>query len=120
MRALIVDDSPAVRERLLASLLEGGDVEALEASDPDQALQWMASVTLDVVLVDLCLGAERGFELIGRLKALQPEVKVIVLTNDVGDAQRRECLARGADHFFDKSRQFEQALAVARKPRGHG
>jgi DNA-binding NarL/FixJ family response regulator len=39
---------------------------------------------------------------------------VVVLTNHAGEAYARRCRALGADYFFDKSKQFENALDVIR------
>jgi DNA-binding NarL/FixJ family response regulator len=113
VRALVVDDSATVRRRLLAMLAEFETIEAIEADDAGDALLILACTEIHVVILDLCLRERRAFELIGQIKATYPKTAVVILTNDVGEAQRRECLQRGADHFFDKSLQFERALAIA-------
>jgi CheY-like chemotaxis protein len=118
VRVLIVEDSLAVRARLLAMLGECAEVMALAAPGAREALEILAGTSIDVVILDLCLGQGRAFEVIGLIKANWPEVAVVVLTNDAGQAQRRECLLRGADHFFDKSREFEAAVDVASGRRG--
>ena len=112
MRVLVVDDSATVRRRLLAMLGEFEAVEAFEAEDVRAARDVLESTAIDAVILDLCLRECRAFELIGQIKSTRPGATVVILTNDAGEAQRRECLLRGADHFFDKSLQFERALDV--------
>jgi CheY-like chemotaxis protein len=111
VRALVVDDSEIFRKRFLELLAES-QVEAREAGSAGDALRLLAADPVDVVVIDLRLGAESGLDLIGDVKAMNPVVVVMVLTSEVSDAHRRACLERGADFFFDKSQQFEQAAGV--------
>jgi DNA-binding NarL/FixJ family response regulator len=118
MIVLVVDDSPPVRARLVAMMSEGPGVEVLEAGDAAEALAALASTAIDVVILDLHLPRSSGLQLLTQIKATEPGVTVVVLTNDASSQHRRECLLRGADHFFDKSHHFAAAaeLVVALAP----
>lgn len=48
------------------------------------------------------------------MKILEQKPKLIVMTNYPYVAYHRRCLELGADHFFDKSTQFERVLDVLR------
>jgi len=121
MIVLVVDDSPAVRARLVAMIGAAPDVDVREAGEAEGALAVIASSAVDVVVLDLHLPRTSGLELLTRIKALDSTITVVVLTNEVSAPYRRECLLRGADHFFDKSRHFTRAaeavLASARSAR---
>jgi two-component system response regulator DesR len=95
-------------------IAEGGDVEVLEASDPEAALSVLSGTTVDLVLLDVHLVQGSGLELIRRIRQRAPRIVSIVLTNEASEHHRRECLNHGADFFFDKSRHFERAAAVVR------
>lgn len=113
MRVLIIDNSAAVRQRLLDLIRESNGVERIwQAANAAAALAVARDQTLDVAIVDLALGPESGLELISRLRAEQARMVLIVLTNSSTDAHRHECLRRGAHFFFDKSHDFERAIAV--------
>lgn len=113
MRVLIIDNSAAVRQRLLDLIRESNGVERIwQAANAATALAVARDQTLDVAIVDLALGPESGLELISRLRAEQAPMVLIVLTNSSTDAHRQECLRRGAHFFFDKSHDFERAIAV--------
>jgi two-component system, NarL family, response regulator DevR len=116
VHVLVVDDSDAVRERLL-DLFADAHVELHEARDAERAIELLDSVAIDVIVLDVRLGAQSGLDLIREIRARQPGIVLVVLTNEVSEAHRRECLHRGADFFLDKSRQFEHAASVVARAR---
>lgn len=113
VRVLIIDNSAAVRQRLLDLIRDCGGIEQIwQAADTTRALAIARDQPLDVAIVDLALGRESGLDLILKLRAEQARLILIVLTNSSTDAHRTECLRRGAHYFFDKSHEFERAIAV--------
>lgn len=114
MGVLIVDNSTAVRQRLLELVSASNGVGRVwQAASAAAALELARAELVDVAVVDLWLGADSGLELIRQLRAEQAQMVIIVLTNSSTDAHRHECLRRGAHFFFDKSHDFERAVAVA-------
>jgi two-component system, OmpR family, response regulator len=109
MIVLVVDDSPAVRARLVAMIGAAPHVDVREAGEAQGALAVIARAAVDVVVLDLHLPQTSGLDLLTRIKALDSTITVIVLTNEASTPYRRECLLRGADHFFDKSHDFARA-----------
>jgi DNA-binding NarL/FixJ family response regulator len=113
MRVLVVDDVSAVRTRLVALLGEVDGIDSIdEASDADEALAVASHAPPEVVVLDLHLRGSSGLVLLPLLKAAHAETRIIVLTNDASDLHRRECVANGADFFFDKSRDFGRIVDV--------
>jgi len=80
-RILLVDDHSIVREGL-AQLLRGepGLTVCGEAGSAEQALDVVAQVKPDLAVVDISLGGANGLELIKNLKALLPELRILVLS----------------------------------------
>jgi len=66
MRCLIVDDS-AVFLRAARTLLETGDITVTTASTSGEARHVIDEADPDVVLVDIDLGDENGFDLVAEL-----------------------------------------------------
>jgi len=113
MRVLIVDDSQVVCERLRSVLTEIDKVDvqlANEAAEADVAL--LQEDLPDAVILDLVLEDGPAFHLIRDVKSIDPDIKVIVLTNYPFKAYRQKCLAKGADYFFDKSSEFDQVVDI--------
>jgi DNA-binding NarL/FixJ family response regulator len=121
VRVLVVDDSPAIRARLVTMLREVHDIHVVaEASDGDEALRLARLHAPDVVVLDLNLPGLSGLEVLALLKAEPAPPVVIILTNHPYDRYRGACLRGGADFFFDKSNDFDRvaaAVASAATPR---
>lgn len=115
MRVLVIDDSPAVRARLVWLVRDAAaGVEVDQAGDAAEALGHADSAAPDLVVLDLHLPGLGGVELLSRLRQDHPEATVVVLTNHANDQYRRECLIRGAAYFFDKSLQFDCIAEIVR------
>ena len=115
MKLLVVDDSADVRKRIaaLARDIDGIDF-VLEAENAARAVDLARATRPDFVILDLNLPGQSGLEILPLLKALLKAPTVLVLTNHAGEAFERRCQELGADHFFDKSKQFQKAIDVVR------
>jgi DNA-binding NarL/FixJ family response regulator len=108
---LVVDASHAVRARLIASLREAGLEVVAEASTGAQAISLaIMPLALDAIVVDVLLPDRRGVDIVVALRAAAPRAVIAVVTN--APEYRHYCLARGADVFLDKSREFDRIAAV--------
>jgi CheY-like chemotaxis protein len=116
VRLLVVDDSDAIRSRLVARLLELPGAVVHEATRADEALALCRASRIDAVLLDLHMPGIWGLAIIASLKALLPPPVVVVMTGHPTDHHRRSSLAAGADYFFDKSHEFERAVEVLLRP----
>jgi CheY-like chemotaxis protein len=113
---LVVDDSPAIRARLVALLREVDGVSPSEASGGDEALERVQRDGTDLVILDLHMPGRSGLEILPLLKATAASPLVVVLTSHPTELHRRQCLALGADYFFDKSRDFARVVDVIVRP----
>lgn len=78
-RILIVDDHPIVRQGLVALIAQQTGLEVLgEAANVAAALRHAKATRPDLIIVDIQLNGENGIELIRKLKALQPHIKILV------------------------------------------
>ena len=85
MSVLVVDDDAAIR--LLCRVnLELDGYRVAEAASLGEARSVLGSEPVEVVLLDLHIGSERGLELLGELRRDRPEVAVALLT---GSSQER-------------------------------
>ena len=86
VRLLLVDDHELVRAGLRTFLGLQPDIEVVgEAASGEQALALVPRLLPDIVLLDLVLPGLSGLEVVRRLRAAHPEVKVIVLTSYAGE-----------------------------------
>ena len=112
MTVLIVDDDAAIRLLCRVNLeLEGHRV--LEAAYLGQARTVLAEERVDVVLLDLHLGNERGVDLLRELRSDRPEVAVALLT---GSAQERFPIEEAkADAVISKPFEIEELGRTVRR-----
>lgn len=91
---LIVDDHALMREGLRAILETAGHQVVGECDDPATALEQLARLAPDIVLLDLQLGGgQSGFDLLAAARDRPTDVRIIVLTmslrpRDIADALR--------------------------------
>ena len=113
VKVLIVEDSPIVRERL-AELV--GDVRNVaivgQAADGFQAQALFRQHRPDAVVLDIQVPGINGMDLLAQFKREQPGCVVMMLTTYAFKEFRQRCTALGADHFFDKSMEFERVVEV--------
>ena len=111
LKTYLVEDSPVIRENLIATLEELAPVRVVgTAEDESSALQWLATHAVDLLIVDLFLKEGSG---LGVLRAAQDGdggTRRVVLSNYATDAIRLRCLALGADGVFDKSTEIDSLL----------
>jgi two-component system, NarL family, response regulator LiaR len=97
IRILIVDDHAIVREGLRA-LIEGkpGLSVAGEAANGEEAVRLAAALVPDVILMDLVMPVMDGITAISKIKAVQPEARILVLTSFADDEQVFAAVREGA------------------------
>ena len=103
MTLLLVDDSPAFRDRLrrMLSVCPGVEI-AGEAGDGATALARIGWLRPDAVLLDLHMPGTDGFGVLRELKTRGSNIPVIVLTSDVTESVRERCSVLGAYAVIDK------------------
>ncbi len=113
MLVLVVDDAAPVRARLGAMLAEiPGVAGVVTAAAVAQAIDALRTQTPEIIVLDVHLRGESGLVMVPLLKRARPGPLLIVVTNEPTEALRREAMALGADHFFDKSRDVDDLVRV--------
>jgi DNA-binding NarL/FixJ family response regulator len=109
----IVEDHPAFREGL-AQLL--GAEEGLEicgqAGSAEEALQEIARLKPDLVLVDISLPGKSGLELIKELRALNRKLKLLVVSMHDEALYAARVLGAGGDGYIMKQEDTEEILCA--------
>jgi NarL family two-component system response regulator LiaR len=97
IRVLVVDDHAIVRHGIHALLETELDIQVVgEAQDGQQAIAEAQRLRPDVVLMDLVMPGVDGVEAIRRIRACQPEARVLVLTSFGGDDKVFPAIKAGA------------------------
>lgn len=115
IRILIADDHPVVRSGLHALLTSQPDFEVVaEAENGEVASVLSASLTPDVILMDLVMPVLDGLTAIRRIHARQPEVSILVLTTYDTEADIVPALEAGATGYLLKDAPPESLFRAVR------
>jgi DNA-binding NarL/FixJ family response regulator len=114
-KVFVVDDSTIVRERLITLLAEVPNVTiAGEAEMARDAIAGIQSKRPDIVVLDISMPGGSGMKVLEAVKKDRPAPMVIMLTNFDHPQYRNRCMQLGADHFLDKSSNFERVIEIVR------
>ncbi len=111
-RVLVVDDDPVGR-LLCRGVLESRGIRCDEAVNGRLALEAVRERPFDVVLLDIHLPEVEGPEVLRRLREQPPwpNLKVIMLSGEVGPDEMSALLSAGADDYLPKPASAPQLLA---------
>jgi two-component system response regulator YesN len=116
IRVLVVDDDKLVRKGLISSMPWKQfrmDVVG-EANNGENALKFMETNKVDLLLTDLSMPVMSGIELMREVRQRYPHIKIVVLTLHQDFEYVQEALRLGAIDYIAKtqleSEQFEEVL----------
>ena len=116
-RVLIIDDELHIR-RLLRTTLERASYDVSEAETAAQALEALARVDPDVILLDLGLPDRDGLELVPVIRMKTTATLLVVSARDATE-QKVTALDLGADDYVTKPFDSEELLARVRTALRH-
>jgi DNA-binding NarL/FixJ family response regulator len=121
IRVLVVDDHPVVRDGLVAILSTQPDFAiAGEAADGGAAVEAVAALAPDVVLMDLELPVLDGVDAIRRIREHAPDTAVIVLTAFDTDDRILSAVQAGAQGYLLKGAPREEIFRAVRTAHAGG
>ncbi len=113
IRIMLVEDHQIVREGLRRMLEVEPDFKVVaEAANGEQALPLAASVSPDIVLMDIKMSGGDGVQATRKLKELKPECKVIMLT--FYDNYLQDAIQAGAVGYLLKDLHREELVQAIR------
>ncbi len=111
LNIIVIEDNDDLREATVDALsLEGHEVLGLSCAEvlPEQA-SWRH---IDVMLVDLNLPGEDGLTLTRRVRAIQPDIGIIMVTARGSSLDKRRGYDIGADIYITKPASLEEINAA--------
>jgi DNA-binding NarL/FixJ family response regulator len=111
LRVFLADDSAPIRERI-AAMLPAAMTVVGEGATPGDCIASILQTHPDVVVLDVQLEGGHGLEVLRAVRAADPQVAFVVLSNNSLPAYRKRYLQSGAAGFLDKSTEFDQLCAA--------
>ncbi len=110
---LVVDDDPGLRESF--RLILEDEYEVLDVPDGARALDIVRSCQVDLVLLDIRLPGMDGLEVLERIKTLDDQLDVILITAVKTVRTAVSAMKLGALDYLTKPFDEEEVLAVIRR-----
>ncbi|WP_394787086.1 response regulator transcription factor [Rhodoferax sp.] len=123
LRTYIVEDSPVIRDSLIATLEELVQAEVIgTAEDEAAAVQWLTRPNnhADLIIVDIFLKTGSGMGVLESTRDVTNHSKVVVLSNYATTDMRRKCHDLGADRVFDKSTEIDALIGYCSQLAANG
>ena len=115
IRVLILDDHPAIRYALNETISAQRDLDVMaKAASADEAFEAVTKERPDVAVVDIALGDAHGLDLVQRLHAVYPDVKVVVFSMYDETIYAERALRAGASGYLMKSESPDQVVEAIR------
>ena len=115
MKVFVVEDSAAVRERLVEMIRDVNDVEVVgEAATYDTAVAGIINTRPDVAVLDIKLANESGsgIDALIEVRKTLPGIRAIILSNYSTPQHLKASADAGAEYFLDKSIEFERVREI--------
>jgi DNA-binding NtrC family response regulator len=117
-RILIADDQQDIIDALRLLLVDDGH-EVTAARSPAEALERLEAADFDLAILDLnytrdTTSGQEGFDLMERIRAIDPTLPVLVMTAWSSVAGAVEAMRRGARDYIEKPWDDDKLLAAAR------
>ncbi|HEX8950477.1 MAG TPA: response regulator [Polyangia bacterium] len=115
--ALVVEDSPTMRQLIVFALRRIRGLEVLEADDGVDALRKLAASKLDIILTDINMPIMDGLKLVKRVRSDEAlkAIPIIIITTEGAEEDRQRALALGANAYITKPIQAPQVIAKVKE-----
>ena len=116
-RALIVEDSPTMRQLICLALRRVHGLSVVEASDGVDGLKKLSGERFDIVFTDINMPIMDGLKLVSLLRA-DPgyrETPIVIITTEGATEDRDRALSLGANEYIAKPIQAATIVEVAKR-----
>lgn len=110
-KILVIDDAKFTRFMLINVLQKDGHT-ILEAGDGQEGMERILAENPDLVITDLLMPVMDGIQLLAAMKKKKLTTPVIVMTSNIQESVRQQCLTAGARAFANKPPNPDELLRL--------
>ncbi|MBI3368473.1 MAG: response regulator [Burkholderiales bacterium] len=118
-KVLLIDDHQITRSLLRAILREAGYLQFREAVDGESGIRVTEHFAPDLICLDVQMPGRNGVELLGELKALAPNAKVVMVTANNDRDTVVASVQSGASGYIVKPFNAATVIKVIERALGH-
>jgi two-component system, NarL family, nitrate/nitrite response regulator NarL len=112
MRLIVCDDHRMLLDALSMALNSSGHTVVATAIDPDEAVEAARQHQPDACLLDINFPKANGLTAIGRIHAVSPDTKVVILSGSSNRSLVADAIAEGAQGFVGKEKPVGVIVAA--------
>ena len=109
-KILVVDDEPGLRRAVERILAKGYDLEI--AATPEEAIDKARDFCPEVAILDIRMPGMDGFDLMSKLKEIDPHLDVILMTGSLDDADTKMIRALREKAFYFIQKPFDREVLI--------
>jgi two-component system chemotaxis response regulator CheY len=116
--ALVVEDSPTMRQLIVFALKRIKDLDIIEADDGVDALKKLAGgQKFDILLTDINMPIMDGLKLVKRVRTDEQHkaIPIVIISTEGAAEDRQRALALGANAYITKPIQAPQVIAKVKE-----
>jgi two-component system chemotaxis response regulator CheY len=117
LHALVVEDSPMMRQLLVFALSRVKNLKVTEADDGVDGLRKLAAQKFDIVLTDINMPIMDGLKLVKRVRTdpVHKEVPIVIITTETAEEDRQRAMQLGANAYITKPIQAPTVIAKVKE-----
>jgi two-component system chemotaxis response regulator CheY len=115
--ALVVEDSPTMRQLIVFALHRIRGLTVIEADDGVDALRKLNGGPLDIIITDINMPIMDGLKLVKRVRSDEAlkAIPIIIITTEGAEEDKQRALALGANSYITKPIQAPQVIAKVKE-----
>jgi len=113
-RVIVVEDQEDLAELYQTSLTKAG-YEVFNAYTGEEGVAEFQASGADALLLDMTLPEMHGVQTLQKIRALNPNVPVVVVTGETSGETRMQCERLGVQEYLSKPAKFDELTAALRR-----
>jgi two-component system chemotaxis response regulator CheY len=112
LHALVVEDSPTMRQLIVFALSRIRSLKVIEADDGVDALKKLAQRRYDVMITDINMPMMDGLKLVSMVRKDENhrDMPIVIITTEGAQEDRQRALSLGANAYITKPIQAPQVI----------
>jgi two-component system, chemotaxis family, chemotaxis protein CheY len=117
LHALVVEDSPTMRQLIVFALSRIKQLKVIEADDGVDALKRLSQQHFDILITDINMPMMDGLKLVSMVRKdeVHREIPIIIITTEGAQEDRQRALSLGANAYITKPIQAPQVISKVKE-----
>jgi two-component system chemotaxis response regulator CheY len=117
LHALVVEDSPTMRQLIVFALSRVKALKVIEADDGVDALKKLSQQRFDILVTDINMPMLDGLKLVSMVRKdeVHKDIPIVIITTEGAQEDRQRALSLGANAYITKPIQAPQVISKVKE-----